>query len=155
MTPLIPKDLLLIAVVCYILVLLAMIVDLIAGLYKAKIRGDIRTSEMFKRTGYKFITYIGCMFIATFMDVMLSYCHVFRLIGIDALDSAPPVTILVGIFWCLVEFLSVREKADEKVHSNIARAERLARDVLSKEQLTEILAEAFRKAMNNKTDPTP
>ena len=53
----------------------------------------------------------------------------------------------MAIFWCVVEFLSVREKADEKVHSEIARAERLAKQVFSREEMVEILAEAMRRSV--------
>ena len=42
----------------------------------------------------------------------------------------PLVTIVVGIFWCIVEFLSVREKADQKTHSEIAKAEKMAIAIL-------------------------
>ena len=43
--------------------------------------------------------------------------------------------------------MSVREKADEKVHSEIARAEKLAKQVFSREELVEILAEAMRRSV--------
>ena len=59
----------------------------------------------------------------------------------------PLITIGMGIFWCVVEFLSVREKADEKIHSEIARAERLAKQMLTKEELIEVLSEALRKSV--------
>ena len=44
----------------------------------------------------------------------------------------------LGIFWCIVEGLSVREKADEKIHSNISKAEKIAALVLK-------IAEAVRQ----------
>ena len=54
-----------------------------------------------------------------------------------------------------IQFLSVREKADDKVHSEIARAERLAKQVFSKEEMVEILAEAMRRSvLGDKTKET-
>ena len=42
-----------------LLVLMAMIIDLGSGLYKAKQRGELRSSEALKRTLTKFISYEG------------------------------------------------------------------------------------------------
>ena len=48
-------NMLLIAIMAMLIVLFAMIVDLISGLRKAKIRGEYRSSEALKRTFTKFI----------------------------------------------------------------------------------------------------
>jgi hypothetical protein len=45
----------------------------------------------------------------------------------------------------------VREKADDKIHSEIARAERLAKQIITKEELVEVLTEAFRKSLMKET----
>ena len=147
MATIIDKHLLLIAVVCILIVIMAMIIDLISGLYKAHLRGDVRRSEMLKRTGYKFLVYVGSMLIATGVDVMIHMCKVFTLIHVDLLTDVPPVTMIMGVFWCFVEFLSVREKADEKVHSNISKAEKIIEKYATKEELVSILAEALKQGM--------
>ena len=113
-----------------VIVFLAMMVDLAAGLYKAKIRGDARRSEALKRTGYKFLIYEGGILIASMVDLMIHMGKLYLLLGWEAAWGVPFVTILMGIFWCMVEFLSVREKADEKIHSDISKAERLAGQLL-------------------------
>ena len=52
-----------IVVVAMMIVLIAMLLDLVSGLYKAKLRGEIRSSQALKRTITKFITYEGGMMI--------------------------------------------------------------------------------------------
>lgn len=113
-----------------IIVFLAMTVDLGAGIYKAYLRGDARRSEALKRTGYKFILYQGSILIATGVDAMIHMAKVPIWLGWDLMYTVPVMTIIVGIFWCIVEFLSVREKADEKTHSDIAKAEKMATAIL-------------------------
>lgn len=113
-----------------VIVFLAMMVDLAAGLYKAKIRGDARRSEALKRTGYKFLIYEGGVLIASCVDLMIHMGKMYLILGWNMAWGVPFVTILMGIFWCIVEFLSVREKADEKIHSDISKAERLAAQLL-------------------------
>lgn len=121
-----------------VVVLLAMMVDLAAGLYKAGLRGDLKTSEALKRTGLKFILYEGCVLLASFIDLLIHLGKLFLIIGWDMACGVPFVTLAVGIFWCVVEGMSVREKADEKIHSNISKAEHIAALVLK-------IAEAVRK----------
>lgn len=121
-----------------VIVFVAMMIDLAAGLYKAKVRGDARRSEALKRTGYKFLIYEGGIMIASMMDLMIHMGKIYLIFGWDMAWGVPFVTILMGIFWCVVEFLSVREKADEKIHSDISKAEKLAAQMLK-------IAEALRK----------
>lgn len=113
-----------------IIVFMAMMVDLGAGLYKAYLRGDARRSEALKRTGFKFCLYEGSILIAAGVDVMIHMAKVFQWFGWEIIYNIPLITIILGIFWCVVEFLSVREKADEKTHSDIAKAEKMAAAIL-------------------------
>ena len=113
-----------------IIVFFAMMVDLGAGLYKAYLRGDARRSEALKRTGYKFCLYEGTILIAAGVDAMIHMAKVPMWFGWELVYSIPMITIFIGIFWCVVEFLSVREKADEKTHSDMAKALKLATALL-------------------------
>jgi len=124
-----------------VIVFLAMMVDLAAGLYKAKVRGDARRSEALKRTGYKFLIYEGGILIASMVDLMIHMGKAYLILGWDMAWGVPFVTLVMGIFWCVVEFLSVREKADEKIHSDISKAERLAAQILK-------IVEAIKKGEN-------
>ena len=113
-----------------VIVFLAMMVDLGAGLYKAHLRGDARRSEALKRTGYKILIYEGGILIASCVDLLIHMGKLYHILGWNIAVGVPFVTILLGIFWCVVEFLSVREKADEKIHSDISKAEKLAAQII-------------------------
>lgn len=113
-----------------VIVFLAMMVDLGAGLYKAFLRGDARRSEALKRTGYKFCLYEGTILIASGVDILIHMAKLPMWFGWEIIYNIPLVTIILGIFWCFVEFMSVREKADEKTHSDIAKAEKMATAIL-------------------------
>ena len=117
---------------CCLVVLFAMIVDLASGLYKAHIRGDARRSEALKRSVYKFLTYEGAMVVAACIDVLMHFAHFFTLIGLDALDNVAVVTIIVGVFLCVVELLSIRENADKKTHAQMSKVEKAAAEISSK-----------------------
>lgn len=113
-----------------IIVFLAMMVDLATGIYKAYLRGDARRSEALKRTGYKFCLYEGTILIASCVDMLIHFAKLPMWFGWELIYNIPLMTIALGIFWCVVEFLSVREKADEKTHSDIAKATKLATALL-------------------------
>lgn len=136
-----------IAVIANIIVFVAMMVDLASGMYKAWYRGEKKRSDKLKRTGFKFVLYQGSLLIATCVDLLIHFSKLYQWFGWDLVFGLPLITIGMGIFWCVVEFLSVREKADEKIHSEIARAERLAKQMLTKEELIEVLSEALRKSV--------
>lgn len=113
-----------------VVVFLAMMVDLAAGIYKAYLRNDARRSEALKRTGYKFCLYEGTILIAAGVDVCIHIAKLYLWFGWELVYGLPLITLGIGIFWCVVEFLSVREKADEKTHSDISKAEQLAQQFL-------------------------
>lgn len=132
-----------IVVVAMVIVLFAMMIDLASGLYKAKLRGEIRTSEGLRRTLMKFITYEGGMMIAAGVDALITMSSLEILFRLEALYRIPVVTILVGIFLLVVEFLSVREKADEKTKTNFTKAETLALKAILKPENKEMLKQLF------------
>ncbi len=147
------ESMLLIIATASVIVFVAMMVDLVAGLYKAHLRGDAHKSEALKRTGFKFCLYEGSMLIAAGVDILVHLSKLYHWFDFrvgDVVYGLPLITIGMGIFWCVVEFLSVREKADEKIHSQISKAEKLAKQMLSKEELIEVLAEALKR--RNATD---
>lgn len=122
-----------------LLVLVAMIIDLGSGLYKAKQRGELRTSEALKRTLTKFISYEGGLVIAAMVDMLINMAHFFELFGVNALSNIPVVTILVGIFLLIVEFMSVREKADQKTKKQQADTAALIAKLITKEDFKEMI----------------
>lgn len=128
-----------IAVVVMLLVLVAMIIDLGAGLFKAKQRGDLRTSEALRRTLSKFISYEGGLMIATMADIFVHFCKFYQIIGLNLLLGVPVVTLLVGLFLLIVEFMSVREKADQKTRKQQERVAEIIASLISKEDVLELI----------------
>lgn len=126
-----------VAVMVMLAVLLAMIIDLGAGLYKAKQRGELRTSEALRRTLSKFISYEGGLMIATIADLFIHLSKFYQLVGMSALIGVPIVSILVGLFLLVVEFMSVREKADAKTKKQQEQAAELLMKLVSREDLAE------------------
>lgn len=145
------QTMMLIAVVANIIVFVSSMVDLASGMYKAWYRKEKWKSDILKRTGFKFVLYQGSLLIATCVDVLIHFSKLYQWFGWDIVYGLPLITIGMGIFWCVVEFLSVREKADDKIHSEIARAERLAKQIITKEELVEVLTEAFRKSLTKES----
>lgn len=134
-----------------LLVLVAMIIDLGSGLYKAKQRGELRTSEALKRTLTKFISYEGGLVIAAMVDMLINMAHFFELFGVNALSNIPVVTILVGIFLLIVEFMSVREKADQKTKKQQADTAALIAKLITKEDFKEMI-ETLKNNQNSKSE---
>ena len=145
------KRLMSVAALAMLIVLMAMTVDLASGLYKAKIRGELRTSEGLRRTLMKFITYEGGMLIAVGVDMLLHLSQLGTLFHLEVLSNVPLVTCLVGIFLLVVELLSVKEKADAKTQKSIDETAKLAIKLATKEEVIALLKEALERS-DNKTD---
>lgn len=107
-------ELTLIAVIVTVLVVVAMSIDLVTGVMKAKERGEVCTSYGLHRTLYKFLTYTGSCICAYCIDLMLHFAHLWDLLSLDLLHNVPVVTVIVGAFSCFVELVSIREKATSK-----------------------------------------
>lgn len=145
------ENMLLIFVIACIIVFASMCVDLISGLYKAKLRGEIRSSFGLKRSLGKFIMYMGGMLIACGVDVLMHLCKFFQVIHVDALLGIPVFTCLLGMFLLIVEFLSVREKADQKTKTEISRVEKLAAQMVKKDDLVDALTQALTSALKKES----
>ncbi len=128
------ENMMIIGMVCSLFVIIAMVIDLVSGLIKAKQRGDMRTSFGLRRTVMKFITYEGGVMIAVMIDVMIHFSRLLVLIGLSPIVGFPVITCIISIFLCFIEYLSIREKADEKTQRMMLRGTKLAMTVLDKEQ---------------------
>lgn len=144
------KELISIVVAAMLIVLFAMAVDLVSGLYKAKLRGELHTSEGLRRTLMKFITYEGGMMIAAGVDMLITLSKFEELFHIDILYQIPVITLLVGIFLLIVEMISVKEKADEKTKKNLSDAAMMAVKVAQKEELAELIEKLYQATQNDK-----
>ncbi len=129
--------------IAMIVVLVAMTLDLVSGLYKAKIRGEIRSSWGLKRTLSKFIAYEGGMLIAAGVDLLMHLSQLVNLFGLDTISGVPVITCLVGVFLCVVEFISIREKADKKTKKEMADAADLLVKMLDNDNFKEVIRTAM------------
>ena len=132
-----------IVVVAMMVVFLAMMLDLASGLYKAKLRGEIRSSWGLKRTLTKFITYEGGMLIAAGVDLLMHLSQLVNLFGLDAIQGVPVITCLVGVFLLVVEFISIREKADKKTKKEMTDAAELLSKMLTNDNFKEVFRTAL------------
>ena len=134
-----------VVVIACIIVLFAMIVDLVNGLHKAKIRREKKRSWALKRTVTKFILYEGAMLIAAGVDMLIQLSNLLKLFSVDTMCGIPVVTCVVGIFLCIVEGLSVKEKADEKTQREMSKVAVMASELMTKDDLAEAIAAALKR----------
>lgn len=147
---------LLLAQVCLaaLIVFMAMGVDLISGLYKAKVRGEVHSSWGLKRSVQKFILYEGAILIAGGIDILFLTSRVFDILGFGALGGVAFFTCLVAILLCIVEIWSLREKADDKTRKDINRAGELLGNFVDKKKLADAIGKAILDSIGAKNDST-
>lgn len=138
-------------VVAMVIVLIAMGIDLISGINKARMNGKVKTSWGLKRTMSKFIMYEGGMLIAGGVDVLMHSSHLYDLFCLHAIKGVPVITCLVGAFLCVVEFMSVREKADVKLKKEFGETAKMLGQLASREDFVKVLAEALKESREVKS----
>ena len=130
-------------------ILTAILWDLAVGVRKAKLRGEQRTSYGLSRTATKLLTYYGAYGVGLCIDSLLHFGRVWELLGIDKLNGVPIIALLIGVFLCVVEILSIRESADEKMRKRFNAAEATLIKAASKGELVEMLAKAIAAAQES------
>lgn len=139
-------------VVVMLVVFMAMMVDLASGLRKAKERGEIRTSQALKRTLTKFITYEGGISIAFGIDVLIHMSQVIQLIGLDVLYNVTIITDIIGVFLLAVEFISVREKADQKTKKQMIDTAGVLAALLQNDSIKDMIRAAMEQQNQKKEE---
>ena len=132
-------DLCRIAAVVALVVIVAMAIDLASGLYKASLRGETKTSFGLQRTTLKCITYLGSILICFGIDVLIHMGKLWEAIGWKWLIGVPVFAIIIGVFNCVVELFSVREKADSKADKRALKNVMAIIKGLRQSELTEII----------------
>lgn len=143
-----------VAVFAMLLVIVAMGVDLVSGIRKAKLRGEARTSYGFSRTLTKFLIYQGILIISVCIDVLL---HFGLWQFIDTNYIIPCVELVMAAILCGVELWSVYEKAEDKQRRKMVKLAEAGATVLDKEALAALLVEVLRdfsKTQNKTGDET-
>ena len=143
------RPMLAIACACALFVMLAMLIDLVSGLYKAKLRGELRTSYGLSRSVGKFILYGGSVMIALMVDIMVHYSRLFVLMKLQPIVGVPVITCLVSVFLCVIEFISIREKAEDKVRKRMDKTLGAIIELVGRERLRDILSERVDSTINS------
>ena len=81
--------------------------------------------------------------IAAGVDLLIHLSRLVDLFGLDILIGVPVVTCLVGVFLLVVEFISIREKADKKTRKDMEAAAELLSRVLTNENARDMLRAAM------------
>lgn len=134
-----------VAIAC-IIVLVAMMIDLASGLYKAKLRNEIRSSWGLKRSLSKFIMYEGGLMIAFGADILIYFSKIFELFHLHIIVGIPIVSCLVGIFLLVVEYISIREKRDKKTKKDFSEAGALLVSLMESKTFKDAMAKAVENA---------
>ena len=87
--------------------------------------------------------YEGCMLIAAGVDVLLHLANLAALFHLTPIIGLPVVTCLVGVFLCIIEFLSIREKSDTKELKEQQKAAELLVKLLDNKSLGEAVKSAI------------
>ncbi|MFV0419331.1 MAG: phage holin family protein [Dysgonomonas sp.] len=119
----------------WLLVAIAISLDLISGWRKAKIRNEARTSFGLRRTVTKFVLYYALMLFAFMFDCIGMFFF-----------SDPYVTLIGAAFLIFIEGKSILERAHDKEKRRINRhLEDLSILLENKDDLAKGVAELLRK----------
>lgn len=132
-----------IAVVCMIIVIVAMGVDLVSGWRKAKIRGEARTSYGLSRSLTKFLIYEGILLISCGIDTLMHFA--WWQFTTESVYCIPLATILLAVVLCVVEGWSVMEKAEDKTRNRIDKALQTIVSAIGKEKAMEVIQDLMKK----------
>ena len=135
----------------YIEVFIMILADLWSGVRKAKVRGEVRSSYMYKKTIDKIARYYNAMIALTVIDCM-------QMGGMWYLDGYyswsvpifPIVTLLGALGISLVELKSIYEKADEKVKGDYQDVALLVAEIAKHKADPSEVAAAVIEYLNNK-----
>lgn len=89
------------------------------------------------------------MLIAAGVDVLIHFSRLFVLFDLNSIVGIPIITCIVGIFLLIVEFISIREKADKKTKGDMEKVETAIGKLITKEDLVSILEELKKKGGEN------
>ena len=133
---------LILVLIMWFIVLLAIVIDLIAGVRKAIQLDEARTSQGFKRTVTKLMQYYGLLCFALMFDVLASI-----------VEPMPYITALASIFLVFIEAKSVYEKAEEKDRRRMTKeADKLITLLENRGDVLKALSEIIKKEKEEKQD---
>ena len=121
--------------VMWLLVAIAIVIDLLSGVRKARERGEMRTSYGFKQTVNKVVLYYAFMLFALMFDCIGMFFY-----------PLPIVTFICAAFLIFIEGKSVFEKAPDKDKRQFTQSvEELALLLENREDLIKGLSELIKQ----------
>jgi hypothetical protein len=136
-----------------VIVLFAMGVDLVSGIHKARMRGEVRSSYGLKRTVSKFILYYGSLLLSLGMDVIFIMCDFWGVVPLTSfLNEKPLFSSVVSLFLLTVEIKSIWEKAEKKRRKDASEAIDLMLKVMERYDISKSVANAVKDGIENFKD---
>lgn len=125
---------------CFLLVFLAIIGDLISGVRKATKAGKERFSYGYRRTVDKLCKYYNSLFSISIVDCFLMMMvYVFQTKGwMASFPVFPVATVVVGCYLAFVEVCSVFEKLEDKEKARAEKDLSTLIKMLDKENLDKV-----------------
>lgn len=122
---------LIIVLLCYVVDIVAIVIDLRAGIKKAKQRGEYRSSFGYRKTIEKTNKYFNFLLIGLLIDtIQITVCYSLKdQIGSN-LPTIPFATIIMSLVVLLIEIKSLYEKAEDKTKKDIQGAVKTAQEVI-------------------------
>lgn len=129
---------LLIVAIMWLMVAIAIVVDLISGYRKAKERGEARTSYGLRRTVTKSVLYYALMLFAFMFDCIGTFFY-----------PLPYITFIVAGFLIFIEGRSILEKAHDKDKRKLNKSlEELSIILDNKDDLIKGIAEIIKNQID-------
>lgn len=123
-----------------IVVFVAIFVDLISGYKKAKFVGEPIESEKLRRTSLKLLLNGGLCLIASMIDLLLYFGHLWPLLHLELLRSVPVITFGVALWVSFVQWVSVKEKAEDKAERKSAKLAKAVMQSITQEQVAALIS---------------
>lgn len=139
---------------CYILVFVAVCVDLWSGIRKAKKAGIARRSWGFRRTVDKMCRYYNCMLAVSVIDgFLILLLYIFQCKGwLITFPLFPIVTLFIGGYLAFIEACSVFEKLEDKEKSRMSADMTVLLDIIKDEdkfnKIMEVIKEVKHESSN-------
>ncbi len=141
----------LIAVIMMFAVIFAMCIDFVSGWRKAKERGEEHTSYAFSRSLTKFLIYEGIALISTCIDTIIHFVWA-QFADKGSYYFVPVVTAFACIILCVVEWWSVKEKANQKQRRRMTEAADLVVSILKDETIKQTFVDTITDRMQREKE---
>ncbi len=125
----------------YALILFVVFLDLLAGIRKAKQRGEYRSSYGLRKTVDKICRYYNMVLVVTAIDIV----QMLAVINLNpqtehSLPVLPFFTFLGAMFVGFIELKSIYEKSEDKEQAKIKDAAKMMAQVLQHSEESELVA---------------